>query len=743
MAYLLAQKLGDVDSYLEAHSPERKVISLDTEFTSLDLTKARLTGISVSLKTETALYIPVGHRLGKNVDLSESISRIHRKIEAEQLITAYFGAKPDRTITLKEAGWAPVRFRDVMEGRYLWNCERKSGNSLKELARDLLGFDMARFEELFSPAERKAKHLDISSKAPPRCRDYACADADATLRLDEHWDDIWTQFARAVSIDTKIIDIIACMEYEGGLELNVDYVGEHERELSLRLRALEAVIYRTVGRKFDINSPPQLAPILFDEMKIPHPFTERKQKGKSGQWVTNAEALEKIAEQHPIGELVISYRKVYRAVNTYLKRLTYLAENTLKPRFTLNQYRATTFRLSAPGGNPKEDGKTGLNAQAIGKGENRKLPAVDLSAEGSSRDFLEELADEEILVDLSEEFGPETGEVPGLATLTDEEHTALLRRLPYVVETAREDAEGKAFTGLACFRDNCGKCPAVCEKKNIDVTRRMVKDCRVIPSMRQAFRAPQGCTLISLDYNSQEIVIAANLSGEPVWIDALLAHENIHKSTALRAFGYTNEAWDALPEHTQKVERETGKRLNFGTLFGAEAETLARKMDIPLSRAEEIIAAYEQGLPILMRWKSDVVATARAKGYTQTYILGRRRPLVQFYKARGRDARRLASYADRCAVNTWVQGTGADATRIAMARIDARLKREQVDRDQCRFGLQIHDELMYIAQTRELGVLLPLLKDGMEFKVKPWKVQLETGAKVGEVWGKQEPWKFN
>ncbi|NIR00597.1 MAG: bifunctional 3'-5' exonuclease/DNA polymerase, partial [Gemmatimonadales bacterium] len=97
---------------------------------------------------------------------------------------------------------------------------------------------------------------------------------------------------------------------------------------------------------------------------------------------------------------------------------------------------------------------------------------------------------------------------------------------------------------------------------------------------------------------------------------------------------------------------------------------------IPLSKAEQIWDDYRNGLPVLFRWISNVIATARAKGFTQTYILGRRRPLVQFYKARGRDARRLAAYADRCAVNTWVQGTGADATRIAMARIKARLERE-------------------------------------------------------------------
>ena len=746
MAYQLAQSMRDIDAYL-AHSPERKVLALDTEYTTLDLTKASLTGFSISLKPETALYIPIGHRLGENVSLRGAIDRIHRKIEDEQLITTYFIAKGDRTMLLKEANWAPVRFRDAAEGRYLWNCERKSGNSLKELAKEFLGFDMARFTSLFTPAELKAKHLDISAKTPKRCCDYACADADATLRLDEHWDDIWVQYERAVGVDMVVSDIIACMEYEGGMELNLQHIDKHEKELTHRLSALEVVIHRMVGRSFDINSPAQLAPILFDEMKIPHPFPPKKQKGKSGQWTTNADALEKIAEQHPIGEMIVSYRKVFRAVNTYLKRLRYLADNDIAPRFTLNQYRATTFRLSAPGGDPKSDGKTGLNAQAIGKGENRKLLAVDLSAEGSSRDYLEELEAEEILVDLAEEFGFNADENTEILTVSDEEHASQLAPLPYVLETAREDSDGKPFSGLACFRDHCRDCPALCERRNIDVTRRLVPDCKVIPSMRRAFKAPDGYSLVSLDYDGQEIVIAANLSGEPAWINALLADtlemRDVHAATARQAFSHTIEAWRELAEHVRKFERETGKRLNFGTLFGATAETLSRKMGIPLSKAEAIWEDYRKGLPVLFRWIADVIATARAKGYTQTYLLGRKRPLVQFYRATGRDARRLASYADRCAVNTWVQGTGADATRIAMARIKKRLEREQVEREQCRFGLQIHDELMYIVLNSELGRLLPILKEGMEFKVKSWKVQLQTGAKVGEVWGQQEAWAFN
>lgn len=736
MAYFLAQTIADVDAYLESHQNDRGVIGLDTEYTSLDMKRAKIVGCSISLVPETGLYMPFGHKGGRNIPIPDALARLDEKIERDSLTVSYFQAKGDRTIMWKDCDWGPTGpWRDVAEAAYLADCERKV-RDLKTLAKENCGFDMARFAELFTPEERKARHLDLSTKLPKRCASYACADADATLRLDEHYDQVWTQFARAVGVDSKVLDLIVEMEYEGGLELNYDHVAAQLEALDRRVQALEATIYRMIGRKFDVGSTRTLGRILFEEMGITHPLDEKHRKGKSGQWVTNAEVLEALSDQHPVAEHIICFRKCRTALSGPLSKLKYLHEHGIPPRFTLNPYVATTFRLSAPGGNPEEDGKSGCNAQAIGKGESRDLCGVDLSARGSAREYLEALEEDELLVDLSDELG----EADAVKLFTDDDaHRELLRSLPYVVETDRED-EGKAFTGLACFRDVCSQCKASCESQGIDVTRRLVKSCRVIPSVQRSFRAPAEHTLVSLDYDRQEIVIAANLSGEPVWINALLSDDplgsDIHAQTAMAAFRHTVEEWLALAAHVMKYERETGKRLNFGTLFGAAITTLARKMGISLSAAEEIWESYRKGLPVLFAWIDRVKADARACGYTQTYLLGRRRPLGRFYK----QSRKMQSYADRCAVNTWIQGTGADATRIAMVKIDAACREHQIDRGQCRLGLQIHDELMYLVRTREVEQIIPVLKKAMEFRVKTWQVQLAVSVKTGEIWGKQEKW---
>lgn len=737
MAYFLAESPADVDRYLEGHANDRGVMAHDVETTGLNTRKDHIVGASFSLQPGSGIYVPFRHKVGSNVPHAPVFERVHNCIEQRGLLVTYFNAGFDRTFTIKDCGWAPRRFRDVPEAAYHADNYRRP-RDLKTLAKEDVGFDMARFDSLFTPEERRARHLRIDTKPARRCTDYACADADGTLRLDEHYDFIWKRHPFVVKVDTRLVDIIAEMEHEGGLELNREYIEETVRRLRWRREALEATIYRIAGRKFNLENPKDVGDLLFGEMGIPHPLPPKRQKGKSGQWVANAEALEAIVEATPMAAMIIAARKCKTALTGPLKHLSNLVETGTAPRFTLNQYTATTFRLSAPGGKPSLDGKAGVNAQAIGKGKSMKLQGVDLSASGSTRQYVEDLEDSELLVDLSEEI--DERDFLAVKARTDDEHAGLLLELPYVLPADREGEDGKPFTGLACIRDTCSGCVAGCEARGVDVARRLVDGIQVVPSVRQAFRAPEGYVLVSMDYDGQEIVIAANLSKEPTWINALLADDplsrDIHAQTAMKTFDKTVEAWLALADAARKHLRATGKSLNFGTLFGASAQNLAWKMGVPLAKAELIWEDYRRGLPVLFQWIDSVHSHSRARGYTQTYF-GRRRNLLPYYQSSDRG---LQAYADRCAVNTWIQGTGADCTRIAMVKIDNALQRHQVDRAQARFGLQIHDELMYLVREREAGRVIPVLKEAMEFEVKGWQVQLKVGVKVGPIWGLQEKW---
>lgn len=736
MAYSVAQSVDDLDAYLESHGNDRGVMAQDTETTGLNYVAHEMVGTSISLQRESGIYLPFRHSVGKNVPIEECLERIANKVDRDGLVVAYFGAKFDRHFLDKD-GFAVSRFRDVQQAVYLADCERKD-RDLKTLAREDVGFDMARFESLFTPEERKAKDFVISRKPPTRCGDYACSDADGTIRLDEHYDWVLSEFDFPLKIDTKLVDVVREMEALGGLEVNQEFVEEQAKILRWRVEALEAVIYRLAGGKFTLGHPATLGAVLFDKLGLPHPFVGTKfAKTKSGQWSTNEEALSRLAQTEPIAGLIIAWRKVSNASGRYIKRLQYLIDNEIPPRFTLNMVTATTFRFSAPGGQPEKgkarwDGKSGMNAQAIGKGTKLDLWGVDLSAKGSAREYVGELDEDELLLDIDGELGhPEEGEVRSVLSVDDWEE--VIAGLPYIATTERKGKDG-AFQGYACFRDHCGGCPAKCCDYGIDVTRREVPGIQMVPSMRRAFKAPAGYQLVSFDYDRQEVVIAANLSGEPVWIKSLLAGEDIHAATAMEVFGFSKDEWDALPEGDREDRRDIGKRLNFGTLFGATAHTLSRRMNISLSAAEQIWEDYRQGLPILFKWIDATISNARATGYTWTYF-GRRRPLKRFYDS---DNPKMRSFADRAAVNTPVQGTGADATRISMAKIAAMFRREQIDRAQAFLGLQIHDELMYVIRDDLVVPIARKIRDEMQFRVKSWPVQLEVGGKAGEVWGRQE-----
>jgi len=243
---------------------------------------------------------------------------------------------------------------------------------------------------------------------------------------------------------------------------------------------------------------------------------------------------------------------------------------------------------------------------------------------------------------------------------------------------------------------------------------------------------------VSFDYDRQEMVIGANLSGEPKWLKALAAGEDLHKITAAEAFGVPLEQWDKQPEHEKKKKRGVGKVLNFATFYGATAYTLARKADITQAAAESIYNSFESGMRTLFNWIAKVHTFARKNKYTTTFF-GRKRRLDQFYD---HPDRRMHAFADRSAVNTAVQGTGAEVTRIAMVRVDKGLKKKGYVNKEVKMIMQLHDELSFLIRIDLLQELCPYIKDLMEFKVKSWVVQLTVGAKVGLVWGQQKDWDF-
>lgn len=710
MAYQLIDNWSDAEDFINGIE-EGADLGVDTETTSLNTRIAKLVGFSISRFEGDAGYFPVGHQIGRNFPTNK-IRDVLSVLNDRKTRSVFYNSKYDLNVLQTTTGFLPRKHIDGLELVYLANPDRKM-KGLKLVAKEDLGMDMERFEDLFTPEEKKKKIFDISTKSPIRCLNYASADADAALRVFHRYEYIIDEFSMAVKIDTALVDIVRKMEHNGGLELNHAYIDNQIAYLTELEKKLREIIFRIVGYEFEIASPAQLGTALFERMGLPV-----ISKTKKGAPATGAEILDKLSKTYPVAEYVVSYRKVLKARTSYFEKLKTLADMKKKPRFNFNIYAAPTFRFSAPGGNPKVDGSTGVNIQAVSNGESRNLPgALLIEEEEPSLEEFGEIETEGEIID----FDDETEEVEIKDTFEGN-----IIDFPYVLPN--ETGE------YVCILDQCKFCPANCDSRGYDTTRRTQKDVKIIPSVRQSFKAPDGKKLVSFDYDRQELVIGANMSKEPRWLSALAEGKDLHAMTAAAAFGHSFEDFFKLPSHEFKRKRGLGKTMNFAVFYGADAYTLANKGDLPQETANKIYEGFVRGHPVLFQWISDVHSFARRNGYTTTYF-GRKRDLSHFYSS---GDRRVIAFANRSAVNTSIQGTAAEVTRIAMVKVAKRLLNEGLSSKEVRMVMQIHDELSFLIDEGIVDEVIPMIKSEMEFKVKSWKVQLTVGAKIGTVWGQQE-----
>lgn len=712
MSYKLIENVEEIRDYIVSQADGSGKCMLDTEASSKNVKVARIAGISASVREGTAIYAPLGHRIGRNLDPEKVVGTLKECLKDFRL--GFYNAKYDLSILeyCSPAPWTPTNYIDVIELVYLDNPDRKE-KKLKTVVKEDFNVDMVEFEELFTDIERKTKQMDITTKSPGRVFEYACADSDLGLKIWNKYAYVEKEFPFPVRVDTELVQIVKEIEYHAGLELNVEYINKMYDRVGARAEALKEMIYRTVGVSFDIESPKQLGTMLFERMGYTSGGTTKK-----GQYKTDEDTLDLLAKQYPLVEWTIVYKKLVKARGSYLKKLKALAELGVKPRFSFHIYQAPTFRFSAPGGNIDEDGFSGVNIQAVSDGEVREMPAVPILADGSGRELIH-LDDDEML--LGKENRVEIRQV----SVTQEELEAQVVDLPYVVE--REEG------GLVCIRDICQGCPAICPSTGMDLTRRRMEGVKILPSIRESLKAPEGYTLLSGDYDKQELLIGANISGEPLWIDALNAGKDLHAVTGAAAYGQPD--LDGLSKEERKRKRQIGKTINFLVFFGGNEYTMVKKLRIPLATATQIFNTIRESLVVLYSWIDQVKRFSRKNGFTTTYF-GRRRWLKEFYSDPNDWKRR--AFGDRSAVNTCIQGTGADVTRIAMVKIAKLFKRENITKEIARLVLQIHDELMMLVRNDVLEALAPKIKKEMEFEVKGWKAPLKVSLKQGPVWGKQK-----
>ncbi|MCR5154210.1 MAG: DNA polymerase I [Lachnospiraceae bacterium] len=236
--------------------------------------------------------------------------------------------------------------------------------------------------------------------------------------------------------------------------------------------------------------------------------------------------------------------------------------------------------------------------------------------------------------------------------------------------------------------------------------------------IRKLFTPKPGHVFVDADYSQIELRILAHMSGDESLIKAYHEAQDIHRMTASKVFGVPFE------EVTPQM-RSNAKAVNFGIVYGISSFGLGQDLNISRKEAENYIKQYFETYPGIKSYLDGLVKMAKEKGYVTT-LYGRRRPVPEINSSNFMQRQ----FGERIAMNSPIQGTGADIMKFAMIRVANRLKKDGL---KAKILLQIHDELLIEAPKDEEESVKRLLKEEM-MAAAELKVPLEVEVKSGDNW---------
>ena len=237
--------------------------------------------------------------------------------------------------------------------------------------------------------------------------------------------------------------------------------------------------------------------------------------------------------------------------------------------------------------------------------------------------------------------------------------------------------------------------------------------------IREAFVAPEGRVLVSLDYSQIELRILAHMAGIDAFRESFRRGEDIHARTASEMFGAALEGLDPNV-------RRTAKMINFGVIYGISSFGLARNARVPRDQAQVFIDRYFERFPAIRDHMAGTLAFARERGYVET-LFGRR-----IHTPEVRASGPAGGYSRRAAQNAPIQGTAADIIRRAMIRMEDATRGLDA-----RMLLQVHDELLFEVAEDDVDPLIARARAVMEEAHHPvvdLSVPLVVDAGRGRSW---------
>jgi DNA polymerase-1 len=337
---VLVDTADQFDAFL-SELQRRPRFAFDTETTHMNPAWARLVGMSFSWQVGSGWYLPLAGK-GRTLSWDATLAALQPILADPRVEKVGQNLKYDLVVLANHGVCVKGVAFDTMVASFLLDSTRRS-HSLEALARDLLGRETIPISRLIGKGKQQITFDQVDTQ---QAAIYAGEDAEVTWALYERLSaqltdtDLQTLFRET---EMPMVQVLASMQAEG-VHLDTQVLAQMSSELKTRLEDLTDQIYAEAGRPFNIDSPKQLAAVLFDELNLPS--VKRTRTGYS----TDAETLETLAAQtrHPVPRLVREYRELIKLKGTYIDPLPELVcPRTGRVHASFHQTTAVTGRLSS------------------------------------------------------------------------------------------------------------------------------------------------------------------------------------------------------------------------------------------------------------------------------------------------------------------------------------------------------------------------------------------------------------
>lgn len=334
-------------------------VAFDTETTSVNALEAELVGLSFAVEGGRAWYVAVPRETEEARKMVEVFRPLY---ESTKIMKVGQNIKYDLTVLASYGITLSYPMFDTMLAHYLIQPELR--HNMDYLAEIYLNYKTIHIEELIG--EKGKGQRNMRDLPPADIRDYACEDADVTLRLKKPLEDELNKYGLTDvfrNIEMPLMPVLAKME-RNGVKLNTETLKETEIAFKQRMQQLEEEIFQLAGHGFMLTSPRQVGEVLFDELKL----NDKAKKTKSGQYSTGEEVLEGLKHKHPIVEKILAHRALKKLLSTYIEALPKLINpKTGHIHTSFNQAVTATGRLSSSNPNLQNIPVRGEDGKAIRK----------------------------------------------------------------------------------------------------------------------------------------------------------------------------------------------------------------------------------------------------------------------------------------------------------------------------------------------------------------------------------------